>query len=181
MTVHRTLGAAAAVIAICLTAATAAAEPPALHGRWTLNHELTQEAQPKRRESGWFSNMPRASVSVGGIPLPGNGSAPQSSGGAPDPKVLRTAELTIEPQGDNLHLSFGEAGSDTLKPGNDQGLVSRWNPRKLTSRYETTSRKVSQVYEVQKDGRLLVTVRLNPNSGPTVVHKRIFDRADTTP
>ena len=72
---------------------------------------------------------------------------------------------------------YGGGRSDTLKRGNDQGLVSRWSARKLTTRYETTSRKVSQVYQVRRDGTLLVTVKLNPKRGPTVVHKRVFERA----
>jgi hypothetical protein len=91
--------------------------------------------------------------------------------------VLRCSEVSVERLGDDLHLSFGAAGSDTLKRGNDQGLVSRWNDRKLTSRYETTSRNVTQVFEVQRDGHLLVTVTLNPRDGAKVVHKRVFDRA----
>lgn len=179
MNKHYALLLAVALTMTTVPPASAATAVSDLYGRWILNDEATREVQPRQREkSGLFSNLPRASVSVGGIPLPGSGSgAPPSTGGAPDPKVLRTAELTIEPQGDNLHLSFGVAGSETLKPGNDQGLVSRWNKSRLTSRYKTTSRSVNQVYEVQKDGRLLVTVKLNPSSGPTLVHKRMFDRA----
>ena len=43
-------------------------------------------------------------------------------------------------------------------------------------RYATTSRKVSRTFEIQQDGRLLVTVKLDPNRAKAAVHKRVFDR-----
>lgn len=151
-----------------------------LHGRWVLNHELTREEQPDGPEQrSLLSRLPQATVSVSGMPLPsvGGGDPPPVPGNPRDPKVLRCGELTIEPAGDRLRLNYDRLGSETLERGNDQGLISRWSKRKLTTRYETTSRKVSQVYQIRRDGRLLVTVRLNPNQGPTVVHKRVFDPA----
>jgi hypothetical protein len=169
------------LLAGAAAAAYGAAAP--LTGNWVLNHELSREIQPDGpQQSSLLNRLPNASVSVGGMPLPGVGSGrlPPVAGNARDPKVLRCTELRIEPAGDALHLNYGTAGSDTLQRGNDQGLVSRWNKRKLTSRYETTSRKVSQTYEVRRDGRLLVTVRLNPNQGPAVVHKRVFDPVESS-
>lgn len=155
---------------------TAALADATLIGRWVLNEELTAEVAPKQSRRTSAAGGPRATVSVGGMPLPGTSTAlPQVAGTARDPGVLRCSVLTIESRGDNLHLDYQGVGSDTLKRGNDQGLVSRWGARKLTTGYETTSRKVSQTYQVQRDGRLLVTVKLNPNTGPTVVHKRVFD------
>lgn len=174
------------IITICMSlllAGAAAAGHGAtapLAGEWILNHELSREVQPDGPEqSGLLNRLPNASISVGGMPLPsvGGGRPPPVPGNPRDPKVLRSTELRIEPAGEALRLDFGAAGSDTLQRGNDQGLVSRWSKRKLTSRYETTSRKVSQTYEVRRDGRLLVTVRLKPNQGPAVVHKRVFDPA----
>ena len=168
-------------LTLAAAAGAAAAESPLL-GRWTLNHELTREAQPEgpKQRKSLGSNLPRTSVSVGGVPLPTPGSTTPmpAAGMAKDPHILHAADLTIEPAGDALTLDYGGGRIDTFKRGNDQGLVSRWSARKLTTRYETTSRKVSQVYEVQRDGRLLVTVKLNPNQGPTLVHKRVFDRAE---
>jgi hypothetical protein len=162
---------------VMIGAAPLRADTP-LHGRWMLNEALTAEAQPDGPKRGrTSSNLPQASVSVGGMPLPRSGNAlPTVAGNPQDPKVLRSAELIIEPLGDDLQLRFTSLGTETLKRGNDQGLVSRWSARKLTTRYETTSRKVSQVYEVRRDGHLLVTVKLNPNQGPSVTHKRVFER-----
>ena len=170
------------VLLMISAAVPAAAAESALSGRWTLNHELTREVQPDGPKQRGFlgGNLPRTGVSVGGVPLPTPGSTTPmpSAGAAKDPHILHAADFTIEPAGDALTLDYGGGRSDTLKRGNDQGLVSRWSARKLTTRYETTSRKVSQVYEVQRDGRLLVTVKLNPNQGPTLVHKRVFERAE---
>lgn len=169
------------LIAILALLATAAAAESALRGEWVLNTELTQAEQPDgpKQRQGLGSSLPQARVSVGGVPLPVPGSNPpvQAAGSPRDPRVLHSATLIIEPEGEALRLVYGNGQSETLKRGNDQGLVSRWSDRKLTTRYETTSRKVSQVYQVRRDGRLLVTVKLNPSRGPTVVHKRVFERA----
>jgi hypothetical protein len=177
----------AVVLAFILTVSMvpAAAKQGKLEGRWILNQELTTEVQPENRgRGGRFDNLPRPTISIGGMPLPRSGAEPPpaTSGSAADPKVLRSSELTIMPAGDALKLDFtGQGGttSETLVRGNQQGLVSRWNARRLTSNYETLSRKVSQTYEVQSDGRLLVTVRLDPNGGRAVVYKRVFDPAES--
>jgi hypothetical protein len=165
---------------LLLCAASALAKPPKLEGRWVLNEDLTREVQPDNQpRSSVFDKLPRPTISVGGMPLPGAGrdAVPVPTGSSADPKVLRSTELTIAPEGDRLTLRYPQ-GSDIFKRGNDQGMVSRWSDSKLTTGYETLSRKVSQTYEVRRDGRLLVTVKLDPNEGRTMVHKRVFERAD---
>lgn len=167
--------------AATITAAAAAGET--ILGHWVLSPELTHAEQPDGpvQKKGWFSNAPRTTVTVGGVPLPGTGGdsgLPAISGSPRDPEVLRCPELTIEAAGeDQLELDYQGVGTQTLERGDDQGLVSRWNDRRLTTRYETTSRKVSQKFELRRDGRLLVTVRLDPNQGATTIHKRVFERA----
>jgi hypothetical protein len=171
---------AAAVLILSLLAQPALAGTSELYGRWILNHELTSAEQPDGPEQrALFSGLPQTSVSVGGVPLPGSGGSgtPPVPGSSKDPDVLRCGELTIEPLGDKLHLTFVGVNSVSIERGDDQGLISRWSDRKLTSRYETTTRKVNQSYEVRRDGRMLVTVKLNPNRGATVIHKRVFERA----
>jgi len=158
------------------------AKPSQLEGRWVLNQALTVEAQPENRQRSRFDNQSGPTVSVGGMPLPraGNETPPIPSGSVADPKVLRSNSLTIAAAGEALKLEFSGTdlnASETLVRGNQQGLVSRWNATRLTSNYETTSRKVSQTYEVRKDGRLLVTVRLDPNNARATVYKRVFDPA----
>lgn len=161
-----------------LTPAFAAADD-GLTGRWALNAELTAEAQPKPSKRSQSSTRgPQVGVSVGGMPLPRSSAGlPTVAGNPQDSKVLSCTELTIEREGDRLRLDYGGAGSETLQRGNDQGLVSRWSARKLTTGYETTSRRVSQVYQVRRDGRLEVTVTLRPNQGARTVYKRVFDPA----
>lgn len=171
------------VLALLTLTPPALGKPSKLEGHWVLNPALTAEAQPEQPpSSSRTDNLPRPHISVGGMPLPrpDGGGPPVPSGSAADPKVLRSNELTITAAADDLRLEFsGAAGasSETLVQGNQQGLVSRWNATRLTSRYETLSRKVSQTFEVRKDGRLLVTVRLDPNDGRAVVYKRVFDPA----
>jgi hypothetical protein len=178
--VATTIAAAALLAAPLLTlpATSAAADTP-LTGRWVLNEELTADAQPKPSTRSRSSRGPQASVVVGGMPIPSSGGGlPTVAGNPQDPKVLRTTEFTVAPAGDDLRLSFAGVGDETLKRGNDQGLVSRWSARRLNTSYETTSRRVSQVYQVRRDGRMEVTVTLRPNQGARTVYKRIFDRAD---
>lgn len=167
-------------VAVLGLASTGWAERSGLAGHWVLNHERTAELQPDgpaRRE--FLSRVPRTSVSVGGVPLPrSGGQLPSVAGSARDPRVLATPTLTIEPAPERLTLIYAGGVREQLARGNDQGLISRWSGRKLTSRYQTTSRKVSQVYQVQRDGSLLVTVKLNPDEGPTLIHKRLFEPAD---
>ncbi|HEX7036198.1 MAG TPA: hypothetical protein VF210_10510 [Pseudomonadales bacterium] len=176
------LRAAAAVLLSILIGwpAGAGADELRLAGRWVLNHDLTREEQPDGPEQrALLDKLPRAGVSVGGVPLPrtGNAPLPQAIGSPRNPAVLETTELSIEALGDDrIRLGYDGGRGEELIRGDDQGLVTRWSDTRLTSRYETTRRKVSQQYELRRDGRLLVTVKLNPNRGPTVVHKRVFDR-----
>jgi hypothetical protein len=152
-----------------------------LAGRWVVNDLLTRELQPPDRGPTTASGgLPRPSISVGGMPIPGTTPAAQPGigGSAPDPMVLRCTELTLAPAGDTIELSFHGVGSDRLQRGRHQGVVSRWSERKLTTHYDTTSRRVSQTYEVDRDDRLVVTVKLNPKQGKTLVHKRVFDRLE---
>ena len=46
----------------------------------------------------------------------------------------------------------------------------------LSTDYESTSRKVTRTLEIQKDGRLLMSVKINPKKGKTRRFKRVFDR-----
>jgi len=156
------------------------ASADALAGHWRLNEALTRELQPPQKGStSSTSGFGQPTVVVGGMPVPLPGSsAPQAGigGPSPDPMVMRTVELTVTPAGDELQLEFAGVGSERLRRGNVQGLKSRWNERKLTTGYETTTRKVSQTWEVDRNGRLVVTVKLNPDHGKTQTHKRVFDR-----
>lgn len=167
-------------LVVTMLAGAAPAASPGVIGSWTLNNELTREVQPEGKETHRFGNSSvRPTISVGGMPIPTGGSPQGEYSSAPtrDPKVLSCAQLGIEHVGDDIHLTYIGVGSETLTPGNVQGTRTSFSQRKLTSRYQTTTRKVSKTFELRNDGRLLVTVKLNPNQGATVVHKRVFDRS----
>ncbi|MEZ5559330.1 MAG: hypothetical protein R3E86_12420 [Pseudomonadales bacterium] len=176
----------ALLVALAVLASAAQARDPAasLLGRWTLDDALTRAVQPQQaqRKSG-FGNLRMPTVSVNGIPLPGSSAAPPPvTGSAVDPKVLRCTAMTIEPVGDDLLLTYAGEGSEQLATGKVQGVRTRWKPARapmrLTSSYETTTRKVGKTFELRDDGTLLVTVKLDPNDGPAVLHRRVFRRAD---
>jgi hypothetical protein len=161
----------------------AAADPPDwLLAGWVLNNDLTVAAQSKKRSGGApsFGGI-SSSVSIGGVfvPIPGSGSQASTGGSARDPQVLRCTELHVEMKGENVHFNYTGVGAETMKPGNNQGRVTRWNRKKLTSKYETTTRKVSKTYALQKDGTLLVTVKISPKQAAAIVQKRVFQRADS--
>ncbi len=160
--------------------AAAESQKPTILGSWLIDDALTAAVQPvEGHKKSSFDGIGMPSVSVNGMPLPGAGGGAQaSSGSAPDPKVLRCSAMTIEPVGKEIQLTYVGTGSETLTPGTVQGVKTRWRDRSLTSNYETTSRKVSKRFELQKDDTLLVTVKLNPRSGPSVIHKRVFRRGD---
>jgi hypothetical protein len=174
------LQAALAALATLALALPGLAWADGLAGHWRLNEALTRELQPPQKGStSSTSGFGQPTVVVGGMPVPLPGtSAPQAGigGPSPDPMVMRTVELSVTPAGEELLLEFAGVGSERLRRGNVQGLKSRWNERKLTTGYETTTRKVSQTWEVDRDGRLVVTVKLNPDHGKTQTHKRVFDR-----
>lgn len=171
-----------ACMAACLlsiAAHLAHAEKSTLFGTWRLNNELTTDVQDTRSGPDLSGSNVSTTVSVGGIPLPtGSGSKPPSEVSkipSKDPAVLRCAVLSIEHLADDVLLTYQGVGSETLSKGNVQGTRTSWSTRKLTTRYATTSRKVSRSFELQPDGRLLVTVKLDPNRAKAAVHKRIFD------
>ncbi len=160
-----------------------AATADTLLGNWVLNQELSRELQPantnqKKSMFGGLQGSP--SIVVGGIPIPMPGSSSSkevSTGSVRDPQVLRCAEMTIELVGEDILFTYVGVGTEQLKQGNYRGTKTTYKSKKLTSRYETTSRTVSKTFELTKEGRLHATVRLKPNKGKTLVYHRVFDRA----
>lgn len=157
-----------------------AAKPPDwLLGEWTLNNDLTVAAQADAKSgfSNPFGNV-KPSISVGGVNVP-IGSTQPSGGSGKDPDVLRCSGMMISMQGERLHLNYTGVGEESLLPGKEHGRVTRWSKKKLTTGYETTSRKVSETFALQADNTLLVTIKLKPRQGKGVVHKRVFERPGT--
>jgi len=169
-------------LALCASLSFAAsAEELALVGAWTLNVERTQAIAPDNSTSRWREGLGgnfSTSVSVGGIPVPTGSPGPAPELGSPGPpQMLRCQAFTIKKLDDGLLITYQGVGSEELRLGAYRGMRSQWSRRKLTSNYESTTRKVKRSLEVGKDGRLLMSVTINPRKGKTLRYKRVFDRA----
>ncbi len=160
-----------------------AARAETLLGNWVLNQELTRELQPantnqKKNMFEGFSGSPSVVVAGIPIPIPGTGGTQEvNSEPVKDPRVLRCDKMTIELVGEDILFTYVGFGVEQLKPGNVRGTKTTYKSRKLTSRYETTTRKVTKTFELTKEGRLHAIVKLNPKKGKTLVYHRVFDRA----
>lgn len=179
---RRLMQGAGVLLACLLTAAGSGAAPsePGILGQWRLDATLTAAAQPvEGHRKSAFEGLSIPSISVNGMPLPGpsGGTAP-AAGGAPDPDVLRCGQMTIAAMEGDLLVTYTGVGSETLTPGRVQGVTTRWKGDYLESAYATTSRKVRKRFELQRDGTLVVTVKLTPVNGSSLTHKRVFRRDD---
>jgi hypothetical protein len=101
-----------------------------------------------------------------------------SEGRVRDPDVLYCKIMSLENIGGIIRVSYGTLSSSEFVPGRHRGRVTRWTGKKLTQSYETTTRKVTQTYQLQKNDNLLVTVKIKSRQAPTRVYKRIFDRVN---
>ena len=151
---------------------------PDLTGMWVLNADASQELV-KKKTGGGVGGL-SSSISVGGIgiPLPGGGQAPASSGAKlKDPDILFCQELEISVVDDVVVVSYLGLGEDQMKPGKHQGKKVRWTGSKLSEHYETSSRKVDKKFQLTAPDQMKVTVKLNPQQGSTRQYIKIFNRA----
>ncbi len=157
------------------------AQATELIGYWVLDQEGTAAIQPEQpQENNWFKNQNiSTTVSAGGMPLPRLRSKlpPVDSQAAPDPDILRCKEMQIEDVNDALRFTYVDVGSEVRKQGAYRGAKVRWNKKKLTESYKSTTRKVTHKFEIQDNNKLLVTVKINPNKGVTRTYLQLFDRA----
>ena len=152
-----------------------------LLGTWTVNIERTQEVQPNNANVRWWEGLEgnfSSSVYVGGVPVPvGGGTKPEGDAGIPNPEMLRCQSFSVERNEHGLLLTYHGVGEEKIRSGAWRGLHSAWSGKKLTSDYESTTRKVKRTLEIQKDGSLLMSVIINPRKGKTRRFKRVFDRS----
>ena len=179
---HRT--ATAAFLAVVLGSALLGTSMPGrsqsspdwLFGDWVLNSERTQALTPKQKGGGGGGfGTPTISVGGVGIPLPGGSTAP-GPGGAQDPRVLRCEAMSVAMSADGVHFEYRGSGEETMKPGNDQGRKTRWTRDQLTQTYTTTVRSVTKTYQLEKDGSLVVRVKIKPKGAKGATHVRVFER-----
>ena len=170
----------AAALTVALTSPAGAAEMELL-GTWTVNIERTQAVQPNNANVRWWEGLEgnfSTSVYVGGVPVPvGGGARPEGDAGIPNPEMLRCQTFSVARNEHGLLLTYHGVGEEKIRSGAYRGLHSAWSRSKLTSNYESTSRKVKRTLELQRDGRLLMSVTIDPRKGKTRRFKRIFDRS----
>ena len=151
-----------------------------LLGTWNVNIERTQAVQPNNANVRWWEGLEgdfSSYVVVGGVGVPvGRGGKPEGDAGIPNPEMLRCQSFTVGTNQHGLVLTYHGVGEEKIRPGAYRGLHSAWSSKKLTTNYESTSRKVNRTLEIQRDGSLLMSVTINPRRGKTRRFKRVFDR-----
>ena len=166
-------------VAVCLPSQARAGEAELL-GTWTVNIERTREVQPNNANVRWWEGLEgnfSTGVYVGGVPVPvGGGPKPEGDAGVPNPEMLRCQSFSVERNEHGLLLTYHGVGEEKIRSGAYRGLHSAWSAKKLTSDYESTTRKVKRSLEIQKDGTLLMSVIINPRKGKTRRFKRVFER-----
>ena len=178
----RTIITALLTIGLCQGAYAARADKPSdLFGRWTLNTERTAEVQPETPTHTGRPNVNLSpSVSIMGIPVPGTGGQGGQgtvAGTAKDPAIIHARDIDISPVGNAVQLAYAGLETEVLEIGRGRGDVrTELSKRSLTSRYKSTTRKVTKTLELQRDDTLLVTVRIKPKRSKGRLYRQVFDR-----
>lgn len=168
----------ACIIFLALATKNVLPASPDLTGQWVYNPVKSDEARPKKKNSSIFGKV-KPSISIGGwpIPMPGNDPSKEASNQrVHDPDVLYCKNMSIKKVDGIIRATYGTLSSSEFVPGRHRGRVTRWTGKKLTQSYTTTTRKVTQTYQLQKNGDLLVSVTIKPRHASKRVYNRIFDR-----
>lgn len=164
------------LLALLTPFAFATASP--LEGHWRINLEETDKVAVKFKEgSGMSGNNFKPSISVMGLPMPRSyRQSPMSNLAAKDPKVLRCTDMQIAIEKKKVELTYDNADSERLVKGEHRGRTSKWSKNKLEQRYKTPERSVRKTWTLRDDGRLMVSVKLNPRGDKARTYNRVFDR-----
>ncbi|MBV1905114.1 MAG: hypothetical protein KUG75_03485 [Pseudomonadales bacterium] len=156
--------------------------PVGLAGEWVLDEHKTRQIQPAAKKSSIFSKFRTSTnVSVGGIPLPKSSTAkvPDSRGKSKDPDVLFCKGMAISVEEETIRIDYDGLGAKTYVIGHYRGRRTSYNKKQMKTWYESTSRKVSQTYNMDGRDKMIVTITLAPNSGPKNIVKKAFTRKTT--
>jgi hypothetical protein len=164
------------LLALVTPIAFATASP--LEGHWRINLEETDKVAVKFKEgSGMSGNNFKPSISVMGLPMPKSyRQSPMSNLAAKDPKVLRCTDMQITIEKTKVELTYDSTNNERLVKGEYRGRTSKWSKNKLEQRYKTPERSVRKTWTIRDDGRLLVSVKLNPRGDKARTYNRVFDR-----
>ena len=161
-----------------LLAPHAGAAQSLLDGHWRINLEETDKVAVKFKEgSGVSGGSFTPNISVMGLPLPRSyRQAPMSNLAAKDPEVLRCTDMQIAVDKSSVALTYDSSDEEKLVKGEHRGRTSKWSKNKIEQRYKTPERSVRKIWTVRDDGRLLVSVKLNPRGDKARTYNRVFDR-----
>ncbi len=166
------------ILVALFTAPFAGAAASPLEGHWRINLEETDKVAVKFKEgSGVSGGNFKPSISVMGLPLPKSyRQSPMSNLAAKDPKVLRCTDMQIAVDKKNIALIYDSADKEKLVKGEYRGRTSKWSKKKIEQKYKTSERSVRKTWTLRDDGRLMVSVKLNPRGDKARTYNRVFDR-----
>ncbi len=147
-------------------------------GAWRINYEETDKVAVKYKDgSGMKGSNFKPQVTIMGMPLPGQ-SRPRSNSrlSAKNPKVLRCTTMDITVDGKQIDLDYDAEGKETLRKGHYRGRDTEITKKRIRQKYETGERKVTKTWSMRDDGRLFVSVKINPKGDKARTYNRVFDR-----
>jgi hypothetical protein len=151
-------------------------------GQWRINLQETDKltVQFKEGSGGLKGAGITTSVTIGGLPLPSRYRQSAMSDLAPkDPEVLLCTDMQITVKDKQVALQYDNTKAEVLRKGDYRGRTSKWSKKKIEQRYKTPERSVRKTWQVRDDGRLLVSVKINPRGDKARTYNRVFDRVDT--
>lgn len=156
----------------------AKSESPSFSGDWRINLEETDKVAVKYKDgSGMKGGNFKPTISVMGLPLPSSmRQGPMSGLRAKDPQVLTCTDMRIAIEEEQVALVYDGSGDENLKKGSYRGRTAKWNKKKIEQKYKTSERSVKKTWTLRADGRLLVSVKINPRGDSARTFNRVFDR-----
>ncbi len=150
----------------------------AFSGHWRINLEETDKVAVKFKEgSGMKGGGLKPTVSVMGLPLPSSyRQGPMSNLPAKDPQVLTCTNMSINVADKKVALEYDAADTETLVKGDYRGRTTKWSKKKIEQKYKTPERSVKKTWSMRDDGRLMVSVKINPRGDKARTYNRVFDR-----
>ena len=94
---------------------------------------------------------------------------------AQSPMVLRSTKMIIAFEGDQISIEYPTIGQETLYKGEYRGRKTKWSSKQIKQTYKTTERRVTKTWSINKEGRLLVVVKIKPNESKQVITRVVFD------
>ena len=151
------------------------------NGTWQINYEETDKVAVKYKDGSGMKghNFGRPQVTVMGLPLPGTGTRAATPGLAgKDPKVLRCGTMAIAVDDKSVVLNYDGEEIERMRRGDYRGRNTKVSSKLISQKYKTTSRTVTKSWSIRPDGRLLVSVKLNPKKDKARTYNRVFDRVE---